>query len=206
VLDHGAQVFDEQIRIPLLILAPGLAPRRVGELVETVDLLPTLLDLLGLAPPASLAVQGRSLLPLLEGAGAGPHDAVFSSSLALEGRHRDRGYQLRGDGQIHAVRGERWKLALYPGRERDYVELYDLREDPAERENRAESEPAQRERELAELRDWLAQEGAAEPAAELSPEMQGYLRQLGYTGDPEGSEPPRGGSPPPTGAPRAATE
>jgi choline-sulfatase len=206
VLDHGAQVFDEQIRIPLVIHAPGLEPRRIGQLVETVDLLPTLLDLLGLARPAALAVQGRSLAPLLKGAGGGAHDAVFSSSLALEGRHRDRGYHLRGDRQIHALRGERWKLVLYPGREHDYVELYDLREDPAERVNRAGSEAAVRERQLAALRDWISQGSAPQPAAELSPEMQGYLRQLGYAGDPEGEGPARGSGAPVAGAPRAASD
>ena len=45
-LNHGAQLFDEQLRIPFFIRAPGLDARRVGAFVETTDLLPTLLELL----------------------------------------------------------------------------------------------------------------------------------------------------------------
>ena len=48
-LDHGGQVFDEQVRIPLVVSVPGVAHRRVDTPVETVDLLPTALELLGVA-------------------------------------------------------------------------------------------------------------------------------------------------------------
>lgn len=179
-LDHGGQVFDEQIRIPFVLRAPGMRPGRVDALVETVDLLPTLLELLRVTPPEDLAPQGRSLLPLLEGR---PDDApaeVFASARALSKRHADRGYELEPSGQIHTLRTGRWKLLLYPGTHGEVLELYDLERDPGERENRVEREPRVREDLLARLRAWMALGGAAEPPAEIGPELRRHLRDLGY--------------------------
>ena len=179
-LDHGGQVFDEQIRIPLVVRTPAHGPGRVDALVETVDLLPTLLELLGVASPAGLAIQGRSLVPLLGEQGGDAAREVFSSARALSKRHRDRGYELEPSGQIHTLRGERWKLVLYPGAERDYLELYDLSADPGERRNLADSEPAERDAQLARLRRWMALGSAAEPPAELAPALRQHLLDLGY--------------------------
>lgn len=66
-LGHGTNFFggDQSTRIPLLVRAPGLAPRVVDTLTRTVDVAPTLLSLLGLEAPAS--VQGVDLGPALRG-------------------------------------------------------------------------------------------------------------------------------------------
>jgi len=180
VLDHGGQVFDEQIRIPLLLHAPGVPARRVPQLVETVDLVPTLLELLGVGTPASLELHGLSLLPLLEGRAGDPDAVIFSSALALPDRHRDRAYELEPTGQIHALRTGRWKLALYPGTRRDYIELYDLEADPQERTNVADAQPEVRDQQLARLREWMELGDAALPPTELSPELRRHLEDLGY--------------------------
>ncbi len=64
---HGYFVYDSTIHVPLLVRLPGGAG--AGRVVETavghVDLLPTVLDLVGVAPPAE--VHGKSLAPLLAG-------------------------------------------------------------------------------------------------------------------------------------------
>ena len=148
-LDHGARVFDEQIRIPLIVHAPGLEPHRVQDLVQTVDLLPTLLALLQVQAPPDLEVQGRSLVPLLREQRVEPL-SVFSSAVTLPKRY-DQRYRLKPGRQLHAIRTERWKLIAYPGVEEDYVELYDLERDPGETRNRADEEPQIRD-ELHELR------------------------------------------------------
>lgn len=63
---HGTTVYDEQVRVPLVINAPGLVePRRISEAVSLVDLLPTVLG--GLRIPISPRVRGRDLGPLLTG-------------------------------------------------------------------------------------------------------------------------------------------
>jgi arylsulfatase A-like enzyme len=67
--DHGAwghadTLYEELLHVPFALRAPGIAPRRVAQDVDLVDLAPTLLDLFGLRPrPRS----GRSLAPLLRG-------------------------------------------------------------------------------------------------------------------------------------------
>jgi arylsulfatase A-like enzyme len=62
---HGFFVYDSAVRIPLVVAAPGVAPRVVEDQVRIVDVMPTLLELLEV--PSPQAVQGTSLLPLLRG-------------------------------------------------------------------------------------------------------------------------------------------
>ena len=52
---HGSTLFDEQVRVPLIIAVPGLAPRVVQSPVELVDVAPTVLGLLDLPVPAAHA-------------------------------------------------------------------------------------------------------------------------------------------------------
>lgn len=190
-LDHGGQVFDEQIRVPLVIRGPGILPRRVGvgTMVESVDLLPTILELLGVAPPAGLGLEGRSLVPLLHGdPGLGEAGAegdgervVFSTARAVSPRHADRAYHLDSRRRIASIRGRRWKLIVYPGLGEDPLELYDLADDPGETRNVTDRHPRVRDAYLAELGRWR---GAGSPAGDsraLSPELNEQLRELGYS-------------------------
>ncbi len=181
-LDHGAQVFDEQIRIPLILRAPGIAPRRVGALVETVDLLPTLLELLDLEPPPERPIQGTSLVGSMRGRESGEPDVIFSSSRADSRRFSDRGYALDEERRIYTVRTPHWKLIRYPGRDGDYVELYDLEADPQERTDVAGRSPELRDRLLRILESWLGDEKGSRSPEELDPELLEQLKSLGYVG------------------------
>jgi arylsulfatase A-like enzyme len=69
--DHGENLFDPCLRIPLIVVAPG-GPHgvRLAGLASTLDLMPTILDAAKVSYPPDLA--GESLLPLVEGRGAGP--------------------------------------------------------------------------------------------------------------------------------------
>jgi arylsulfatase A-like enzyme len=63
---HGTSVYEEQVRVPLIISAPGnLSGRRIAEPVQTIDLLPTLLSALDIPKPPRM--RGRDLGPLLAG-------------------------------------------------------------------------------------------------------------------------------------------
>ena len=62
---HGSTVYEEQVRVPLLILGPGVLPGRVSTPVQTIDLLPTTLSALGIPRPAR--IRGRDLGALLAG-------------------------------------------------------------------------------------------------------------------------------------------
>lgn len=149
--DHGMvrkswHFYDCLLRVPFLIRWPGrLAPRRVADtLAESVDLLPTLLDLVGL--PAPPAVQGRSLRPLLDGETATHKDVVYaeagnpgeSPGVRSVAEWRSRPEQAGPLWSIGAVQGcmvrtREWKLCQYVDGE---GELYDLQADPHETANR----------------------------------------------------------------------
>lgn len=178
VLDHGAQVYDEQMRIALLIRAPGLAPRRVDALVESVDLLPTVLEVLDVPPPPGAAFQGHSLLPLLGGSRVPLRSVAFSSARADSTWYE--GYELDEERLIHTVRSNHWKLIVYPGVERDYVELYDLRADPGETRNVAGRHPDLQATLAQALDRWRQERSPTRPEADLPDELREKLRQLGY--------------------------
>jgi hypothetical protein len=128
---HGHSLYDEQVRVPLVIAAPGIEPSVSSTPVELIDLAPTLARLVGIDPPPTL--RGQDLRELLVGAEL-PERAVFSEV----------------DTKRMVVRG-RWKLIHDWRRETD--EVYDLEADAAELRNRVDEAP-QRLRE--DLRSALA--------------------------------------------------
>ncbi|MBW2272156.1 MAG: sulfatase [Deltaproteobacteria bacterium] len=167
---HGKTLYEEVIRVPLIVRAPGLAPGRVQGAVPSVDLLPTLLELMDLPAPAG--IEGASLVAAMEGA---PLEArpVLGELRAMAFKDAD------------SYRRGRWKVIREGWRQRDH--LYDLETDPAEQVDLAAEHPDRLER---MLREMDALRGAARGAASASPkpeqdlnltpdELEG-LRQLGY--------------------------
>jgi choline-sulfatase len=179
-LDHGADVFDEQIRIPLLIASPGMTPRRVDDLVETVDLLPTLLELLAVPLPSDVAPQGRSLVSLLRGGSDEERNLVFSGSTCKPDRIADRGYEVDPRRNIYTVRSSSWKLTVLPGVKQDYLELYDLESDPGELHNVAEQNAILARSFLDKLNHHHSDRTRNVPTPALSEEDRERLRRLGY--------------------------
>ena len=129
LVDEIDRADEEAIRIPLLVRYPPRVPAGAvrSEMVLTIDLAPTLLALAGLTPPAG--VQGRSLVPVLEGTSRGWRTSflvVEYFSDTVFPRIRNMGYS--------AVRTERHKYIEY--RELQGMnELYDLERDPFEEHN-----------------------------------------------------------------------
>jgi arylsulfatase A-like enzyme len=150
------------------------AGRTVEEVVELVDVHPTLLELLGLPPAPDC--QGQSLVPLLQGTAAG--DGLAFSMLPTE----YAGQEDAGGGKeppALAVRSGRWKLVLRgPGE----VRLYDLSADPEEREDRAAREPRVVATLRPKLEEWLREvrrDGSGQ--GPLGAAAEEFLRGLGYT-------------------------
>src|SRR5678816_2562234 len=67
---HGQTLYDELLRVPLLVRVPGVAPRRVAEPVALLDVAPTIVELMG--APRQASFQGRSLVPALVGEALAP--------------------------------------------------------------------------------------------------------------------------------------
>ncbi len=177
-LDHGAQLFDEQVRIPFLLSVPRSEARSVSDFVETVDLLPTRLELFHL--PAPHGLQGHSLVPFLDGGSVPRREFVFATALADSAWFADRGYRLDEKRLLASVRSRRFKLIVYPGVERDYTELYDLERDPGETVNLAAREPQVRAGLAQILARW--QKGRTAPVRfpDLTRLLKKKLRSLGY--------------------------
>jgi arylsulfatase A-like enzyme len=109
LLFKGSYMYDAVTRIPLILRAPGKIPagKVIDSLVEEVDILPTLLSLLDVKPPAG--IQGQSLF-------GPPKQTVFSEFPTIK-----------------MVRTAEWKLVHYP--KAKHGELYHLTEDPHELTN-----------------------------------------------------------------------
>ncbi len=148
LLEHGLMgknvFFEASVRVPLMLRLPGrIQPAVQNGLVETIDVLPTLLEFCGLPIPEDC--HGRSLAPLVA-KGQGdytPRDAVFSENIIPEvitGGSLDfefvPGKGIKGIRHPDAkmVRTERWKYNYYP---EGFAELYDLKHDPLEQHNLA---------------------------------------------------------------------
>jgi arylsulfatase A-like enzyme len=180
-LTHGTSPYQEQISIPLLLHGPGLEFREVEAVVETVDLLPTLLELLRIDLPPALSLEGESLMPLITGeSGQRRAPYAFSSSRTDQHRYYEKDYRLNESRMINAVQDSRWKLLVFPGLEEDYVELYDLLHDAAERHNLAAMNPKVKERLLAAINSWVPAQGQETPKPVDSPQDLDHLRALGY--------------------------
>jgi arylsulfatase A-like enzyme len=115
---HGFTLYDEQLHVPFLLKGPKLAPARISVPVTTLDLFPTLEELLGLAlEDGVVPTAGHSLLPLMEH-GTAPSETrdVYS-----ETTYKDQSWaSLRGT------------VKMIVSKDLDRQEVYDLKTDPRE--------------------------------------------------------------------------
>lgn len=118
---HGVFLYDATTHIPLIVAGPAVLPGRVvEEQVASIDVMPTILDYLGL-PPGS-QVQGQSLLGWLKESKQAPNRFAYMETLYPKTSH--------GWSELRAVRLDDWKFVMAPT-----PELYDLKADPGERKN-----------------------------------------------------------------------
>ena len=147
LLDHGfighastsldGALYDEVIKIPLILRYPGKLPAgvRVQNQVQIIDVMPTILNLLDIPVPES--VQGRSLLPLIQDT-AWEDRPTFCET--TPGGYQSTPEML--ETRIRSVRTDRWKLVYTHGPGREEYQLYDLKNDPGETENAIRGNPA----------------------------------------------------------------
>jgi arylsulfatase A-like enzyme len=133
----GGYFYDQVMQAPLIIRAPGRLPagKRIKTIVEEIDLLPTILDVLDIK--ISERIQGRSLVPIINGSS--------NSSRAAHAEFPN----------AKMLRTEQWKLVHYL--HAPYGELYNLRDDPYEIKNLYDDPAAAGARHEMEsaLADWL---------------------------------------------------
>ncbi len=120
---HGTTCYEEQVHVPLIIVGPGVVPRRIASVAQTIDLLPTVLSALGIPRPAR--VRGRDLGPLLVHARGSDEDGGLAYA-ETEGET----LLASGDDRLICAR----KIGA--------CALYDVRSDPGELRDLAPSRPA----------------------------------------------------------------
>ena len=165
-MGHGLHLYDSTQRVPLILWGPSLLPDGVvvSEQVESIDLAPTILDVLGVERPESFT--GRSLLPVIRSEAEDPAVYAFSQTANLK---RPRWFSIRSND---------WKLMVNPDDLEE--ELFDLREDPGETINLIFARPelaAELRALLAETMDFNREGAGLEAIDEATAER---LRALGY--------------------------
>jgi len=165
---HGVFLYDTTLKVPLVFHCPGIVPegRVIEGQVRTVDIMPTILDILDIEIPAW--VQGESLIPLIEERRSEGFDSYAETYFPM---------LSNGWSPLKAVRTERYKFIKAPR-----PELYDVLDDPQELKNIA-GENTKEAKEMGERLEeiekmFLSEE--ASPKRALSFEEREKLRALGY--------------------------
>ena len=124
---HSTDLYNSQIRVPLVIAGPTIAAVRPTTTVGLVDLVPTILDLAGFEPPHGRSIDGESIAALARGTPATPRNTAFSAMIA--DRSNPGGVSVIVDGP--------WKLVETRGKR----ELYNVHQDPGEHTDLAGKHP-----------------------------------------------------------------
>ena len=167
---HGFFIYESVLHVPLLVRTPynTLRGRRVADLVRSVDVMPTVLDLLGLRAPAG--IEGRSVVPLMTG-------SVRELGLAAYAEAVYPRYHF-GWSDLRSLTSGRFKFIDAPR-----PELYDLEADPSETHNLYGERQALAERMAAVLKSaGAAGHTDVKPAADVDPDARARLAALGYVG------------------------
>jgi len=174
---HGNLPYDELTHVPCLVQFPEWAdvpqPTEVDDLVRTVDLLPTMLDLTDadLSETMRERMEGESLLPVVAGEEPG-YDVVVTEK------------EMRGEDYLRfGFRTDEWKF-LYDGKH-EATHLYDLTADPAETTDVADDHPervAEFESHLTERFEQIERtsEGIQIPDVDDDAAVEERLEALGY--------------------------
>lgn len=179
--DHLASVYDSSLKIPLIFHLPGaIEPSRVDTIVESIDIAPTVLEILGIAAPDTF--QGASLAPLLEG-----HDIDLGPSFS---EWQDQIITVRTDGHRYVTNPlgyhPRWLTTdpepRYPI---DEIELYEVETDPVESANVAQENPGLLQGFHHEAATWIERYGwrlneFEGTTFDIEPELKAQLEDMGY--------------------------
>jgi len=168
-LGHGLTMYEAELRVPFFIYLPDGKPQTIDTDVNTVNILPTISECLGL--PANPAWQGRSLFST---EAAGKAQPIFSHTLGPW-----RSYNI----EYEAVKVGRFKLIV--NRKKEHNELYDMVDDSEETNDLSAQRSDAVRAMLALLVEHRNQNARArgnvqKESVKLSPELMKQLQDLGY--------------------------
>jgi len=168
---HGIFLYEETLRVPLILYNSAVFPRSqvIESQVRLIDIVPTILEIIGLKNEAA-GMTGQSLVPWLRGKSRKDLDSLVETFYPRENF---------GWSELVGLVSGRWKYIQSPR-----PELYDVKNDPGEREDLSASSAGK----AGELKKMLEQELLGSSAGNRSagerpdvrPEDQERLRSLGY--------------------------
>lgn len=166
---HGIFLYAPTMHVPLIIKVPGSAPSKIGSPVELVDILPTALQAAGIAVPKS--VQGISLLPMIQNAGA---ERSKERPAYAETDYPHRAY---GWSPLRSLRSGKYLFIDAPRKE-----LYDQTADGAEAHDLSSTSGAVAATLTAQLEKFRRETSSARTVSRgpLDPQQAERLRALGY--------------------------
>lgn len=156
LFSYAAQApYEELIHVPLIIFHSDLGHKKIITAVESIDILPTLLDLLKIPPKKD--AEGKSLLPLMKrDKEIVQKGAIYSMSSAENNTDIWR--------CSYSIRASDWKLLMRPySKYLSVYELYNIKDDPLELRDRINDNVDERNGLLIKLKNWLREQGVKAP-------------------------------------------
>lgn len=189
---HGQDLYNESLLVPLIIKFPETASERIkGKRIEgsvrLIDILPTIVDFLGIKGEDGILSQmdGRTLLPVIQGKENRPREALAQLAADILNSHLPQRTALVYQGKKVIVnqpfKPEAFKFFTYPPPELPPLELYDLIQDPQETRNLAEKETELVRQFVSHLEELFRSARKRDKRkARLTEKLKEQLRALGY--------------------------
>ncbi|MFH0935282.1 MAG: sulfatase [Candidatus Omnitrophota bacterium] len=173
-MEHGTishrDIYDVGIHVPLIVRTPYLLPnnKKINALVRSIDIFPTILDMVALLGKNDIAIEGNSLLPAMLGQNVRKEHPVYSLGADNDNR-----------GRI-SLRTRNWKLIAT--RKKNEYELYNLKNDPGELINLVSTEKEQFKVLKQKLDNYIKQSKSPIKKTKviLDEETKERLKSLGY--------------------------
>lgn len=178
---RGVELYDNILRVPLVITGPNVPSRTVHEQVRSIDIAPTLLNVLGFEVPD---VDGISLLE-----GDHPEFAyseTYHGQLTKENKLTYRMNENYDFGwneldSLVSLRSNEWKLICTANGDLEPVELYHIAQDPAEYQNLIEDHPDVAEEFFERVLDRVGDDDQRYKSGEsVTDDTRDHLEDLGY--------------------------
>lgn len=173
---HGDYLYENQLKVPLVVRHPSFpANKKIKELVQSVDITPTILDLVNL--PCSSDMRGKSLLPcILTDDEAGPTLAFSESDYCRSSSVRPCS-PIGILGKLYSLRTDKWKYIHNPAGD---CELYNIVHDLGEQNNVIDEEREIADRFASQVNDLIERRRKAGDRI-LDEGTKEKLESLGYT-------------------------
>jgi len=152
---HGASLYEASAKSTLLFHCPKNLPKnvKINSRVQALDIMPTILDILKI--PLVEKIEGISLLPLTDGKANKGRDFVFAEGIEEHFKQHKRVYMEGVKGKWRMMIVDDWKIIYVPHPEKDIFELYNLKNDPWEKNNLIDKEKEKTEEMKKKILDFL---------------------------------------------------